>query len=130
MSIAAYNWSSDKPSDEKIRICISDRLNVLPPHSQEETELMYFYKTQGCRYLVDGRVLEMETDELVIANPGETHGCTDWGKNCRAVCLIVNINGLGIESLKDISFVNKVSDCKELKEIFYLMYLVEHFLPL
>ena len=118
MSIASYNWNTEVLNGERIRICISDRLNVLPEHLQEETELMYFYRTEGCKYLCKGETLHLSSGELVIINPGELHGCTDWGKDCEAVCVIVNLNEIKIPSLNGISFINKVTQREEIAEIF------------
>lgn len=118
MSIASYNWNTNLSNNEKIKICISNRLNVLIPHSQYELELMYFYKTQGCRYLCNGKSYELHSGELAVVNSGEMHGCNDWGKDCEAVCIIVDINKMYIPSLKNIKFENKIPACVEVAEIF------------
>jgi len=118
MSIASYNWNTETLNTERIRICISNRLNVLPEHFQEETELMYFYRTSGCKYLCKGETLRLSVGELVVVNPGELHGCTDWGNDCEAICVIVNLNEMKIPSLSGVRFVNKIPKSAEIKEIF------------
>ncbi len=118
MSIASYNWNTNLSNNEKIKICISNRLNVLIPHSQYELELMYFYKNQGCKYLCNGKLYDLQSGELAVMNSGEMHGCNDWGKGCEAVCVIIDLNKMHIPSFKNIKFENKISAHDEVADIF------------
>lgn len=122
MSIAQYKWDAELKDSEKIRICISDKLNVLLGHSQEEVELMYFYKTDGCRYICSGEELQFSGGELAVVNSGEFHACNCWGKGCIAACVILNIKKIQIRSFDNLRFKNKISENGEIKDIFDRLY--------
>lgn len=109
MKSMCFNWTD---SGEPVRLCISDTLTALLPHSQKETELMFFYRTEGCRYLCNGKELLCSSNDMLAVNPGELHSCSNWGRDCVAACVMINVDALSVPMLKNMNYPNKVRDEK------------------
>ena len=84
-----YHWSDGDKSP--VRICLTSAPGPMQPHAQSELELMYFYNVSNCRYECQGSALCPKSGELIAVNPGELHACGDWGKDCLAVCVILDL---------------------------------------
>lgn len=109
MKTLSFNWF-DSNNYIPVRICVSDNLGPLLPHSHSELELMYFYRCSECRYLCNGTEISCRSNDLIAVNPGEIHSCSDWGADCSAVCVIIDTAMLPVSSVKYMTFANTVSD--------------------
>lgn len=109
MNGMSFNWF-EPSSHVPIKICVSDKLGTLLPHSHSETELMYFYRADNCRYLCGGKTITCSSKDALIINPGEIHSCTSWGENCIAACLVINTAMLPAMSVKYVNYAVKISD--------------------
>lgn len=109
MNGMSFNWF-EPSSHVPIKICVSDKLGTLLPHSHGETELMYFYRADNCRYLCGGKTITCSSRDALIINPGEIHSCTSWGENCIAACLVINTAMLPAMSVKYVNYAVKISD--------------------
>ena len=89
MRLLIYHWFEDTCAP--IRLCLTNSPHPMKPHSQSELELMYFYSTTGCRYDCRGNVFSPKSGDLIIVNPREMHACGDWGQNCFAICVILDM---------------------------------------
>lgn len=118
LSNYSYKWTYNKNMYEPIRICITNNPMPLLMHSQKEIELMYFYKTGGGKYLCEGKNILFSSNELLVINPGEVHGCNDWGADCIAACIIIDTNKLSVAELKKFTYNNKISN-SEIDDNFY-----------
>lgn len=67
-------------------IAFSDTPARMRPHWHDSFELMYFYETDGCRYTIRGVSYAVQSGDLLLANPLESHSCEDFGK-ARVCCL-------------------------------------------
>ena len=114
----SYKWKCNHNEKPPVRICISENLRLLVPHSQDELELMYFFEATGSEYFISGMKIPFESDSLLIVNPHELHGCDYWGKVCRAVCVIIDLKKLNALPLLNLKFRNKISNNESVREIF------------
>ncbi len=122
MSIASYRWKTETKERTPFKICISDKLNKLIPHAQSELELMYFYKTSGASYFCAGKELSFEGGDLAIVNPGEVHGCDNWGEGCIAACVIIDVKMLEVPLLIGKAYNNKIVKNHEISGLFENLY--------
>lgn len=103
-----YQWLSAERAP--LRICFTDTPSPMKPHTQDELELMYFFNTSGCQYKCNGCEMILSEGQLAAVNPGEFHSCNDWGTDCRAVCLIIDLQKLAPPSLRILRFDNVICD--------------------
>ncbi len=113
---ANYKWMSDE--DTVIQLVITDSLSELSMHWQEDMEIMYFYRTSGCNYIINGNTIHLSEKNLVVVNPGEIHGCSDWGENCVAMCLMIDTKKLHTPSFINLFLQNKYEANSEITKIF------------
>lgn len=109
MKTLHFNWynTSDRMP---IRICISDSLEPLLPHSHDEIELMFFYQSDCCNYLCNSKNFLFSSKDTLVVNSGEIHSCANWGNDCTVACVIINTNMLSDLSIKYVKFLNKIYD--------------------
>jgi len=119
MRIARYYWNNKSFQKSAVEMCYSERPNVMFPHSHEKLELTYFYDTCECEYICAGKKLYFKGGELAVVNPYEVHSSNNWGKNCKLLCIIIDLKKLNIPSLLKLCYANKISNDKELINIFY-----------
>lgn len=116
MKALSYNWYNSDIG-MSVRVCISDKLSPLLPHSHSEMELMYFYSADCVEYLCKGKKIKFSSEELAVINSGEIHACPNWGNRCEAVCLIIDTDIFPKSARKYPKIVNKISDSR-IKECF------------
>lgn len=109
MSSVNFKWSSNNLF-EPIRLCISDNLSMLSPHSHEAIELMYIYETSGGNYRCGKENTRFNSKTLLTVNAFEVHSCENWGNNCIAACLLIKQDMLSVSIPYEIHFQNKISD--------------------
>lgn len=107
MSYINFKWSNNELC-EPIRMCISDNLSLLSPHSHKEIELMYIYETIGGNYRCGKENISLDAKTLLIVNPFEVHSCENWGNNCVAACLLIKPDMLSVNIPPEIHFQNKI----------------------
>lgn len=115
MKFLTYHWQNSSAAFHPIRLCISEHLSPLHPHSQGELELIYFYRTDGCAYRIGKNEFSAKEGALIAANPWELHSCADWGENARIACLIVDLAKLPcpVQNLRFSSFTPPSEKLKE-----------------
>ena len=116
--MARYYWNNKYYTKSAIEMCYSESLNVMLAHSHQKIELMYFYQTSECIYLCGGKVLSFKSRELAVVNPYEIHSCNNWGENCKALCIMVDLKKLNIPSLNSIYFMNKIPSNQRITDTF------------
>lgn len=109
MSSVHFKWSNNELC-EPIRLCISDNLSPLLPHSHKEIELMYLYETTGGIYRCGKENITFDAKTLLIVNPFEVHSCETWGNNCVAACLLIKPDMLSVNIPHETHFRNKISN--------------------
>ena len=119
MSFAKYHWNPNDSVKYAFKLCYSDNLNSMLPHSHDEIELMYFYNTSGCSYFCGGENLLLASRDMVIVNPGEIHACSQWGNGCQAICMIIDQKQLHTISLYKLRFNSKIHADNSISDIMY-----------
>ena len=118
MRVAKFNWNNNDFPNSAIKMCYSENVSVLLPHSHQKLELMYFYNTSSCFYVCSNNTLTLKTNDLVIVNPYEIHSCNDWGNNCKAICILIDLKKLNIPELEKLYFDNIISNNANIINIF------------
>lgn len=106
MSAGKYRWEG--ASVPAFRMCYSENLKVMLPHSHSEIEFMYFYSTSGCTYKCGGKTLLLQTGDLVAVEPGVVHSCDQWGEPCSAVCMVIDMKKLHTPLLSGLCFAGHI----------------------
>ena len=114
-----YNFLSIKC--DTFKICISNHPKKMIHHCHNEIEFMYFCHTGGCTYRINDREFEVQSGDLIIANPWEYHRCDDFGESPHVVCLIVNPGWLMLEETKNIIFLNQIANRPDIADLFRQM---------
>lgn len=109
MDTTHFNWLN---RDEKaaVRICISDKLSPLLPHSHNEAELMFFYNAKNCHYMCNGREILFSSGDMLTINPGDIHSCDNWGDDCIVACIVIDLDMLALPFGKHVTYASKISD--------------------
>ena len=118
MRVAKYNWNNKDFFKSAVQMCYSENVGVLIPHSHQTLELMYFYNTSTCRYVCGNNTITLKSNDLVVVNSYEMHSCNDWGNNCKAICVLIDLKRLNVPALQSLYFNNKISSNDEIKAIF------------
>lgn len=118
MHTAQYNWNNKNFTKSAIEICYSESPSVLVAHAHEKLELMYFFDTEKCDYVCQNNKLELKQNDLLVVNPFEVHSCNNWGKNCKVICVLIDLKKLNIPSLYKLYFKIKISNDQEITNIF------------
>lgn len=118
MKSAQFHWKDDTDIKSVFRICCSDNLKPMLPHSHREVELMYFYDTDDCRYTRADEIIRLKSKDLMVVDSGEVHACNHWGRNCYAVCVMIDLKKLHNSTFSRLRFSGKISDNEEITKLF------------
>ena len=103
--------------DEKFpfKLIVSHSPSPMKAHWHDAIELMYFYDTVGCDYMIKQNHYKINRNELTVVNPLEVHGCRDFG-NATVCCMIFPPDILG--SYNGILFNHHIKSDQKINEIF------------
>ncbi len=118
MGDVGYRWKVTDERSSPFRVSVTNLPQPLMLHSQEEVEMMFFYHTSGGVYQCAGNEYPIASNDLIVVNPHEIHGCNNWGDPCIATCLIINTKMMSLPALSTLHFRNKVSYDPVIRRIF------------
>lgn len=97
-------------------IICSDTPSKMLPHWHSSLELMYFYKTEECKYCCRDNVFHVKDGDLMVVNSAELHECNDFAYS--SVCCITLDTDM-LCNYKGILFCNHIENDPEIACLFH-----------
>ena len=115
----AYEETQAFNKNFPFKIIFSNSPSRMDAHWQNSIELIYFYETSGCEYLIKGKEYKINKNDLTVANPLEVHSCKDFGKS--EVCCLIFPSEI-LDAYNGTIFCNHIKNDDEIHNIFLKIY--------